>query len=109
MFDLILKNGTLVNEGQIFESDIAIKGDRIEKIAPSIDAESKKIIDLQGKHVLPGLIDDQVHFREPGLTHKGNIQSESRAGLAGGVYHFKWRDCLSRWSFKRAPAYRQSN
>ena len=51
MFDLILKNGTLVNEGQIFESDIAIKGDRIEKIAPSIDAESKKIIDLQGKHV----------------------------------------------------------
>jgi dihydroorotase len=81
MFDLILKNGTLVNEGQIFESDIAIKGDRIEKIAPSIDAESKKIIDLQGKHVLPGLIDDQVHFREPGLTHKGNIQSESRAGL----------------------------
>jgi dihydroorotase len=85
MFDLILKNGTLVNEGQIFESDIAIKGDRIEKIAPSIDAESKKIIDLQGKHVLPGLIDDQVHFREPGLTHKGNIQSESRAGLAGGV------------------------
>ena len=85
MFDLILKNGTLVNEGQIFESDIAIKGDRIEKIAPSIDAESKKIIDLQGKHVLPGLIDDQVHLREPGLTHKGNIQSESRAGLAGGV------------------------
>ena len=85
MFDLILKNGTLVNEGQIFESDIAIKGDRIEKIAPSILADSKNIIDLQGKHVLPGLIDDQVHFREPGLTHKGNIQSESRAGLAGGV------------------------
>lgn len=85
MFDLILKNGTLVNEGQIFESDIAIKGDRIEKIAPSIDAASKEIIDLQGKHVFPGLIDDQVHFREPGLTHKGNIQSESRAGLAGGV------------------------
>ena len=85
MFDLILKNGTLVNEGQIFESDIAIKGDRIEKIAPSIDAESKKIIDLQGKHVLPGLIDDQVHFREPGLTHKGEIATESKAGLAGGV------------------------
>ena len=85
MYDLVLKNGTLVNEGQINEFDIAIKGDRIEKIASSIDAESKKILDLEGKHVLPGLIDDQVHFREPGLTHKGNIQSESRAGLAGGV------------------------
>ena len=85
MYDLILKNGFLVNEGQICESDIAIKGDRIEKIASSIDTESKKTIDLQGNHILPGLIDDQVHFREPGLTHKGNIQSESRAGLAGGV------------------------
>ena len=85
MFDLILKNGTLVNEGQIFESDIAIKGDRIEKIAPSIDAESKDTIDLHGKYVIPGLIDDQVHFREPGLTHKGEIATESKAGLAGGV------------------------
>ena len=77
MFDLILKNGTLVNEGQIFESDIAIKGDRIEKIARSIDAESKDTIDLHGKYVIPGLIDDQVHFREPGLTHKGEISTES--------------------------------
>ena len=85
MYDLILKNGTLVNEGSIYESDVAIKGDRIEKISSSIDAEAKKIIDLDGKYILPGLIDDQVHFREPGLTHKGNIQSESRAGLAGGV------------------------
>ena len=85
MYDLILKNGTLVNEGSIYESDIAIKGDRIEKISSSIDAEAKKIIDLDDKYILPGLIDDQVHFREPGLTHKGNIQSESRAGLAGGV------------------------
>ena len=85
MYDLILKNGTLVNEGSIYESDIAIKGDRIEKISSSVDAEAKKIIDLDGKYILPGLIDDQVHFREPGLTHKGNIQSESRAGLAGGV------------------------
>ena len=85
MYDLILKNGTLVNEGSIYESDVAVKGDRIEKISSSIDAEAKKIIDLDGKYILPGLIDDQVHFREPGLTHKGNIQSESRAGLAGGV------------------------
>ena len=85
MYDLVIKNGTLVNEGSIYESDVAIKGDRIEKISSSIDAEAKKIIDLDGKYILPGLIDDQVHFREPGLTHKGNIQSESRAGLAGGV------------------------
>jgi len=85
MYDLIIKNGTLVNEGSIYESDVAIKGDRIEKISSSIDAEAKKIINLDGKYILPGLIDDQVHFREPGLTHKGNIQSESRAGLAGGV------------------------
>ena len=66
MFDLILKNGTLVNEGKIFESDIAIKGNRIEKIAASIDSESKNVVDLNGKYVIPGLIDDQVHFREPG-------------------------------------------
>jgi dihydroorotase len=85
MYDLILKNGTLINEGKIFESDIAIKGDRIEKIASSIDAESKKTVDLNGKYVIPGLIDDQVHFREPGLTHKGEIATESKAGLAGGV------------------------
>ena len=85
MYDLILKNGTLINEGKIFESDIAIKGNRIEKIASSIDAESKSIVDLEGKYVIPGLIDDQVHFREPGLTHKGEIATESKAGLAGGV------------------------
>ena len=54
MFDLILKNGTLVNEGKIFESDIAIKGNRIEKIAASIDAESKNVVDFNGKYVIPG-------------------------------------------------------
>ena len=62
MFDLILKNGTLVNEGKIFESDIAIKGNRIEKIAASIDSESKNVVDLNGKYVIPGIIDDQVNF-----------------------------------------------
>ena len=88
MFDLILKNGTLVNEGKIFESDIAIKGNRIEKIAASIDAESKNVVDLNGKYVIPGLIDDQVHFREPGLTHKANIYTESKAAIAGGTTSF---------------------
>ena len=85
MYDLILKNCNIVNEGSIFESDIAIKNSRIELISKEIDLESKRIIDIGGKHVIPGLIDDQVHFREPGLTHKGEISTESKAGLAGGV------------------------
>ena len=85
MYDLILKNCNIVNEGSISESDIAIKNSRIELISKEIDSESKKVIDIGGKHVIPGLIDDQVHFREPGLTHKGEIATESKAGLAGGV------------------------
>ena len=85
MYDLILKNCNIVNEGSIFESDIAIKNSRIELISKEIDSESKKVIDIGGKYVIPGLIDDQVHFREPGLTHKGEIATESKAGLAGGV------------------------
>ena len=85
MYDLILKNCNIVNEGSIFESDIAIKNSRIELISKEIDSESKIVIDIDGKHVIPGLIDDQVHFREPGLTHKGEIATESKAGLAGGV------------------------
>ena len=88
MHDLILKNCKVVNENRIIESDIAIKNDRIEQVASSIDVESKEIIDLDGKFVIPGLIDDQVHFREPGLTHKGDIATESKAGLAGGVTSF---------------------
>ena len=85
MFDLVLKNCTIVNEDKIFESDIGIKGNRIEKIASLIGEEAKEIIDLSGKFVIPGVIDDQVHFREPGLTHKGEIATESRAALAGGI------------------------
>jgi len=85
MFDLVLKNCTIVNEDKIFESDIGIKGNRIEKIASSIGEEAKEIIDLSGKIVIPGVIDDQVHFREPGLTHKGEIATESKAALAGGI------------------------
>ena len=85
MYDLILKNCKIVNENQILESDIAIKNNRIELISPDINAESKKVIEIDGRYVIPGLIDDQVHFREPGLTHKGEIATESKAGLAGGV------------------------
>ena len=70
MYDLILKNCNIVNENTITESDIAIKDSRIELIASSINVEAKKTIDVNGRYVIPGLIDDQVHFREPGLTHK---------------------------------------
>ena len=85
MFDLILKNCKIVNENSIFESDIAIKNSRIELISKEISADSNQTVDVQGRYVIPGLIDDQVHFREPGLTHKGEIATESKAGLAGGV------------------------
>ena len=85
MYDLILKNCNIVNENTIIESDIAIKNNRIELIANSIDSEAKNIEDVNARFVIPGLIDDQVHFREPGLTHKGDIATESKAGLAGGV------------------------
>jgi dihydroorotase len=85
MYDLILKNCHIVNEDSIYHSDIAIKNERIALINSSIDAEAKEILDVEGKYVIPGMIDDQVHFREPGLTHKGSIATESRAALAGGI------------------------
>lgn len=82
----ILKSGTIVNEGQQFVADILMKNGRIEKIASTISNDfNAEEIDVTGKFVLPGCIDDQVHFREPGLTHKGNIQTESRAAVAGGI------------------------
>ncbi|MCG7280475.1 dihydroorotase [Chryseobacterium taklimakanense] len=85
----LIKNATIVNENQIFESDLLIENDLILKISKSISEENiDKIIDANGKYLLPGVIDDQVHFREPGLTHKGDIESESRAAVAGGVTSF---------------------
>ena len=85
----LLKNGQIVNEGQITTGDIRIKNGRIEKIGTSISPEgNEQIIELNGKHVFPGMIDDQVHFREPGLTHKATIASEARAAVAGGVTSF---------------------
>ena len=68
MYDLVLKNCNVINENVESQVDIAIKNQRIEKIAASIDSESNEELDLSGKLVIPGLIDDQVHFREPGLT-----------------------------------------
>ena len=82
----VIRNAQLVNEGQITESDVLLKNGRIEKIANSVDAPAgAEVVDANGRHLLPGMIDDQVHFREPGLTHKGNFYTESRAAVAGGV------------------------
>jgi dihydroorotase len=85
----ILKNGILINEGSRKEADILIENRRISKIGNSLSAEGNAtIVDLNGKYILPGCIDDQVHFREPGLTHKANIGTESRAAVAGGITSF---------------------
>ena len=82
----VIRNAQLVNEGQITESDVLLKNGRIEQIAAAIQAPAgAEVVDADGRHLLPGMIDDQVHFREPGLTHKGDFYSESRAAIAGGV------------------------
>ncbi|MBP6757335.1 MAG: dihydroorotase, partial [Bacteroidia bacterium] len=84
---ILIKNAKIVNEGAIFEGDILIENDLIVEISESISAKSSEcqIIDAEGNYLIPGAIDDQVHFREPGLTHKGDIESESRAAVAGGI------------------------
>ncbi|MEY3955714.1 MAG: hypothetical protein RLZ73_168 [Bacteroidota bacterium] len=89
MTNYVLKNASIVNEGKITVSDILISEGRITKIASDITPGAGDVImDLSGKHVFPGMIDDQVHFREPGLTHKATIASEARAAVAGGVTSF---------------------
>jgi len=85
---MLIKSATIINEGQQFEGDVLIKNGRIKKIASSISAENEEAVDASGKYLFPGVIDDQVHFREPGLTHKANIYTESRAAVAGGVTSF---------------------
>ena len=82
----IIKNARIVNEGNISKSDILINGDLIQEIDQNILANGEeKIIDAEGCFLIPGIIDDQVHFREPGFTHKGTIYSESKAAVAGGI------------------------
>jgi dihydroorotase len=87
MSKILIKNGRLVNEGQIQEADVFIENGRIAKIDRHLSQRdnSTMVIDAGGKFLLPGIIDDQVHFREPGLTHKATIRSESRAAVAGGI------------------------
>lgn len=89
MTNYLITNGKIVNEGQIFNADILIKEGVIAKIGSSIEVSNDvQVIDAKGSYVIPGMIDDQVHFREPGLTHKGDIESESRAAIAGGITSF---------------------
>jgi len=87
--NILIKNAFVVNEGQIIQQDLRVKGDQIHQIGSGLTPlEGEEIIEAKGKYLLPGLIDDQVHFREPGLTHKANIYSESRAAVAGGITSF---------------------
>jgi len=90
MSKILIKNAKIVNEGVIFEGDVLVEDKYIKEVAASISPKSSDciIIDAEGNYLIPGAIDDQVHFREPGLTHKGNIASESRAAVAGGITSF---------------------
>nr|WP_199002502.1 dihydroorotase [Flavobacterium sp. ASV13] len=87
---ILIKNAKIVNEGSIFEGDVLIENDLIVEVSDSISLKTSdcKVIDAEGSYLMPGAIDDQVHFREPGLTHKGDIESESRAAVAGGITSF---------------------
>lgn len=86
---ILIKNAKIVNEGKIFEGDLLIENQFIVEIEDSISAKPDyKVIDAEGNFLIPGAIDDQVHFREPGLTHKADIASESRAAVAGGITSF---------------------
>ena len=90
MSSILIKNAKIVNENQIFEGDVLVENELIVEIASQISPKSSEtiIIDAEGNYLMPGVIDDQVHFREPGLTHKGTIESESRAAIAGGITSF---------------------
>ncbi len=90
MQDFLIKNAQIVNEGNIFKGDVLIQNDRIAEVSESISVKSAntKVIDADGCYLVPGMIDDQVHFREPGLTHKATIATESKAAVAGGITSF---------------------
>ena len=89
MSSVLIRNARLVNEGREFDGDLLVSHGRIVKIAGRIDSENARVeIDANGQWLLPGMIDDQVHFREPGAPAKGSIHSESRAAVAGGITSF---------------------
>lgn len=84
----LILNANLINEGKVFQADVLIKGQFIEAIGNLSSYSANTVLDAKGKYLLPGVIDDQVHFREPGLTHKGTIYTEAKAAVAGGVTSF---------------------
>ncbi|CAA0151506.1 dihydroorotase [Tenacibaculum maritimum] len=89
MNNYLIKNATIVNENSTFIGDVLIENEWISKISKSITpSENSTVINAEGKYLIPGMIDDQVHFREPGLTHKANIATESKAAIAGGITSF---------------------
>lgn len=85
---ILITQATVVNEGEIFEADVLIDDGKIAKIGKQLDDVADQVIDAKGRHLLPGFIDDQVHFRDPGLTSKGSIATESKAAIAGGTTTF---------------------
>lgn len=88
MSSLLIVNAQVVNEGRIVESDVYIENGRIEAIGAATGRTATQVLDAQGRYLVPGMIDDQVHFREPGLTEKGDLFTESRAAVAGGITSF---------------------
>ncbi|MBT8261362.1 MAG: dihydroorotase [Bacteroidia bacterium] len=90
MSTILIKNANIVNEGKIVQGDLMIENDTIVEVGGSISVKiaDTKVIDADGQYLLPGMIDDQVHFREPGLTHKATIETESKAAVAGGITTF---------------------
>ena len=86
---ILILNGSIVNEGEITQQDVFVENGRISQIGSDLQSKNaSQVIDASGKMIMPGMIDDQVHFREPGLSHKGGLTSESRAALAGGITSF---------------------
>ena len=88
MSSTLIRNALLINEGKIFLADVFIQNGLIAQIGLSLDVQADKCVDAEGKYLIPGVIDDQVHFREPGLTHKGELYTESKAAVAGGITSF---------------------
>ena len=90
MKKILIENANIVNEGKVFEGDVYIENDTIVEVADIISAKSQdvQVFDAEGQYLLPGVIDDQVHFREPGLTHKEDIEHGSKAAIAGGITSF---------------------
>jgi len=85
---ILIKNAQIVNEGKVYKSDVLVEDKIIKEISSEIKTDTDQVINAKGLHLFPGVIDDQVHFREPGLTHKANIYTESKAAVAGGITSF---------------------